>query len=70
MDEIHVSVHMVLYSIVMGDINVRDDEGMSPLHCAAQYCRPKHVQVLFEGKRKDMQAVRTVLLSVHVYCLF
>ncbi len=23
---------------------------MSPLHCAAQYCRPKHVQVLYEGE--------------------
>ena len=33
----------------MGDTNVRDNEGMCPLHCAAQYCKPRHVHVLYEG---------------------
>lgn len=37
------------FRVVMGSIDVRDYEGMSPLHCAAQYCKPKHVQVLYEG---------------------
>lgn len=37
-------------SIVMGDINPRDNEGMTPVHCAAQLGRAKHILLLNEGQ--------------------
>ena len=38
-----------LSSVVMGEINPRDNEGMTPLHCAAHFARPKHIVLLSEG---------------------
>lgn len=36
-------------SIVMGDINPCDNESMTPLHCAAQFGRHKHIALLNQG---------------------
>ncbi len=33
----------------MGDINPRDNEDMTPVHCAAQFGRAKHIALLNEG---------------------
>ncbi len=41
---------LFVFSVVMGDINPRDNEGMTPVHCAAQLGRPKHILLLNEGK--------------------
>ena len=41
------------YRVVMGDINPRDNEGMTPLHCAAHFCRPRHIELLHEGARDN-----------------
>lgn len=37
-------------SVVMGDINPRDNEGMIPVHCAAHFGRAKHILLLNEGR--------------------
>lgn len=39
-----------LYRIVNGDINPKDNEGMTPVHCTAQMGTSKHVVQLIEGK--------------------
>lgn len=33
----------------MGDISPQDSEGMTPLHCAAHLCKPRHIAILDEG---------------------
>ena len=33
----------------MGNINPIDGEGMTPIHCAAQFGRPRNIQLLTEG---------------------
>ena len=38
-----------VHRTVLGDINPIDGEGMTPLHCAAQYGRPRHIILLSEG---------------------
>lgn len=35
--------------VVLGDINPRDGEGMTPLMCAAQYGKPRHILLMNEG---------------------
>lgn len=36
-------------SIVNGNINPQDKEGMSPVHCAAQFGSAKHIALMIEG---------------------
>lgn len=43
----------------MGNVNVHDIEGMTPLHCAAHLGRPRHIALLNEGK-----AINHIHLSV------
>ena len=41
---------MLFCRLVMGDINVHDVEGMTPLHCAAHLGRARHIALLNAGK--------------------
>lgn len=34
---------------VLGNVNPQDGEGMTPLHCAAEFGRPRHILLLSEG---------------------
>lgn len=43
---------MTLFSIVNGNINPKDNEQMTPVHCAAQYNAAKHITIMNEGKIK------------------
>lgn len=43
---------LTLYSIVNGNINPKDKEQMTPVHCAAQYNAAKHITIMNEGKIK------------------
>lgn len=45
-----IYMHLLLsYRLVMGDINVHDVEGMTPLHCAAHLGRARHIALLNAG---------------------
>lgn len=37
----------------MGDINIHDAEGMTPLHCAAHLGRSRHIALLNSGNQKN-----------------
>ena len=39
----------MVHRLVMGDINVHDVEGMTPLHCAAHLSRARHIAILNAG---------------------
>jgi hypothetical protein len=40
----------LVHRLVMGDINIHDVEGMTPLHCAAHLGRARHIAILNEGR--------------------
>ena len=40
---------------VLGDINPKDSEDMTPLHCAAQFGRVRNVLLLSEGIPRHKQ---------------
>ena len=44
-----LSVHLC-GRIVFGEMTPRDEEGMTPVHCAAQYCRPRHLELMGQGE--------------------
>lgn len=55
--------------VVMGDINPRDNEGMTPLHCAAHFSRPKHISLLCEGKNTSLYKHWKLETCLFVLCV-
>ena len=47
--QLHAQFTIMLYRLVMGDVNVHDIEGMTPLHCAAHLGRSRHITLLNSG---------------------
>ena len=57
--------------VVFGDINPRDNEGMTPLHCAAHFGRAKHITLMSEGMCGIACAVHTIFsvpLGYNYHC--
>ena len=54
----------------MGDINPRDNEGMTPLMCAAQYNKPRHIILMNEGKKSHIFFDTTAVFSITAECDF
>ena len=53
----------------MGETEIHDQEGMTPLMCASQYARPRHIALLYEGKsnhRFKLRNLVTVMLNLVV----
>ena len=46
----YTHTHHTLYRVVYGTVNPRDNEGMTPVHCAAHFGRPRHIQLMDEGQ--------------------
>jgi len=56
--------------MVMGDIDPRDNEGMTPLHCAAHLCKPRHIAVLDEGIKWEVLNMSEMCVCFLAECDF
>ena len=53
LSQVNVVLSLFHCRIVMGNVNQQDNEGMTPLHCASHFCRPRHIVLLNEGTDCD-----------------